>query len=91
MLIAKRPAPLDPAAISAVRRTFAAADMFPPKVFHDPEIFAWEREEILRREWRCVGREEELPEPGAYRLLDFAGEQIILIRGEDNQIGRAHV
>ena len=90
MLIAKRPAPLDPAAISAVRRSFAAADMFPPKVFHDPEIFAWERDEILRREWRCVGREEELPEAGSYRLLDFAGEQIILIRGEDNVVRAFH-
>ena len=57
--------------------------MFPPSVFHDPALFAWEVEEIFGHEWRSVGREEETPDPGSYRLLTFAGEQVILIRGED--------
>ncbi|MFM8429046.1 MAG: hypothetical protein ACKN93_04855, partial [Candidatus Limnocylindrus sp.] len=77
MLKASRPAPLDPAAIAAVRRPFDEADMFPPLVYHDQEIFDWESQEIFRHEWRCVGREEETPNVGSYRLLEFAGEQVI--------------
>ena len=86
MLKASRPAPLDPAAIAAVRRPFDEADMLPPKVYHDQEIFNWESEEIFRHEWRCVGREEETPNVGSYRLLEFAGEQVIISRGEDNKL-----
>ena len=52
--------------------------MFPPHVFHDQAIFDWESREIFRHEWRCVGREEETPNPGSYRLLEFAGEQVIV-------------
>ncbi|MFM7824822.1 MAG: aromatic ring-hydroxylating oxygenase subunit alpha, partial [Candidatus Limnocylindrus sp.] len=86
MLKASRPAPLDPAAIAAVRRPFDEADMFPPRVYHDQEIFDWESQEIFRHEWRCVGREEETPNVGSYRLLEFAGEQVIISRGEDNKL-----
>ncbi len=36
-----------------------------------------EKERIFCREWLCVARAEELPEPGAYRVLDVLGESIL--------------
>lgn len=51
-----------------------------------PDRFARERERIFAREWMCVGREEELPGPGDYLLLDIAGERLLLVRGRDSRL-----
>jgi Rieske 2Fe-2S family protein len=47
------------------------------------ELFALERERIFCREWVCVGREEEVAEPGDYVSRDVAGESIIVVRTRD--------
>ncbi len=43
-------------------------------------IFGLERERIFWREWLCVAREEELPEPGDYVVRHVAGESILIVR-----------
>jgi phenylpropionate dioxygenase-like ring-hydroxylating dioxygenase large terminal subunit len=48
-----------------------------------PEAFQREKERIFCEEWFCVGRVDEVPNPGDYRLLDIAGESILLVRGRD--------
>lgn len=45
--------------------------------------FAKEREHIFFTEWTCVGRESELEQSGDYKVVDLAGESILLVRGED--------
>ena len=52
---------------------------------------AWqaERAAILTREWICVGREEDLAEPGSNRLVDLLGEQVLLVRTKSGEL-RAH-
>ena len=44
------------------------------------DIFALEREHIFYKEWVCVGREEDLPRPTAHRVVDVAGQSILLVR-----------
>ena len=34
----------------------------------------------------CVGREEQLSEPGAHRVFDVAGESIILVRNREGTL-----
>jgi Rieske 2Fe-2S family protein len=46
------------------------------------DFFAREREAIFWDQWFYVGRADSLSEPGAYRVLDLAGESVILIRGD---------
>jgi phenylpropionate dioxygenase-like ring-hydroxylating dioxygenase large terminal subunit len=53
------------------------------------DAFARERDAIFHSEWFCVGREEELPGPGDYLLLDVAGESLLLLRDRDGTL-RAH-
>jgi Rieske 2Fe-2S family protein len=50
------------------------------------ETFAREKEHIFCREWVCVGRTEELPEPGDYLLVEVAGERLLLTRDRDARI-----
>jgi Rieske 2Fe-2S family protein len=54
-----------------------------------PEIFSLEREGIFYREWFCAGREADLPEAGAYRVLDVLGESVLVLRNREGQL-RAH-
>ncbi len=56
------------------------------------EIYEKEVEHIFSKVWLCVAREEELPEPGCYKLrrLDFANTSILLIRGKDHNIRAFH-
>src|SRR3954467_8483154 len=50
------------------------------------EIFDAERERIFYREWFCAGREEELPQPGDYLVLDIAGESVLVVRGREGEL-----
>jgi glycine betaine catabolism A len=58
----------------------------PSSWYRSERVFAVEKERIFCREWLCVGREEELVEPGAFRLLDILGESIILVRNRQSQL-----
>ena len=55
-----------------------------------PEWFAREREQIFAREWTCVGREEEVPNPGDYLLVELAGESLLLTRDKDGRLHAHH-
>jgi len=55
-----------------------------------PAWFAREREQIFAREWACVGREEEVPNPGDYLLVELAGESLLLTRDKDGRLHAHH-
>jgi Rieske 2Fe-2S family protein len=56
----------------------------PSSWYYDEAIYRRERERIFYREWFCAGREEELPASGDHRVIDIAGESIIVVRNRDN-------
>jgi phenylpropionate dioxygenase-like ring-hydroxylating dioxygenase large terminal subunit len=51
-----------------------------------PGHFEREKERIFFREWFCVGRQEEVAEPGDYLLLDIAGESVLLVRNREGAL-----
>jgi Rieske 2Fe-2S family protein len=54
-----------------------------------PAIFELDRERIFRNHWILAGHASAIPEAGDYRLFDFAGESIIVVRDAGGVI-RAH-
>jgi len=58
----------------------------PSSWYYSDEIYALEKERIFCREWLCVAREEELPAPGDFRILDILGESIILVRNRQGAL-----
>ncbi|MGH8139005.1 MAG: aromatic ring-hydroxylating oxygenase subunit alpha [Steroidobacteraceae bacterium] len=52
----------------------------PSSWYYSEDIHRLEKERIFCREWVCAGREEELPEPGDYQVLDIVGESILVVR-----------
>src|SRR5258706_3140643 len=50
----------------------------PSHYYTSGEIFDREKNLIFAQEWFCAGREEELPGPGNYSVLEVAGGSILL-------------
>jgi phenylpropionate dioxygenase-like ring-hydroxylating dioxygenase large terminal subunit len=65
------------------------ARTMPREYYVSPEIFAEERERITRAHWICVGREEEIAEPGTFVVREIAGESLILVRDRKEGVARA--
>ncbi len=82
--------PVSAAEVAAVRRPVDEASLLPPRVFHDPEVFAYEQEAWFARSWVCVGRQEDAADAGSYFLATIAGEGVIVVRGRDGRLRAFH-
>jgi Rieske 2Fe-2S family protein len=82
----RRPSPVNPEEVAAVRQAVQAASLLPPRVYHDPEVLAYELEEWFARGWLCVGREEDILLKGQYFLTKLLGEDIIVVRDQQEQV-----
>ena len=49
----------------------------PSSWYRSPEVFRTEKERIFCREWIGICRDEELPKPGDYQVLDVLGERVL--------------
>jgi Rieske 2Fe-2S family protein len=78
--------PLTAEELAKVRRPFRGATLLPARTYHDPAIFAFERERWFFRDWVCIGREEDAPEPGSYFTVDLVGEPLLVVRGPDARL-----
>ena len=54
--------------------------------YTDPDVFELEREHVFDRQWFCVGRSEELPEPGCFVHRDVPGDSLLLTRDLDGVV-----
>jgi Rieske 2Fe-2S family protein len=55
----------------------------PRAAYWDDAFYAREQDAIFRPEWFVVGRSAQFASPGAYRVVDVAGESIIVVRGPE--------
>ena len=76
--------------LASIRREYRGARLLPMRAYHDPAIFAWERANVLRRDWLMVAREEEVPDPGAYLLVELDDDPLIVVRGRDGVLRAFH-
>jgi choline monooxygenase len=61
----------------------ARARTLPGTVYTAPEIAAAEQRAVFASSWQCVGRVDQVAEPGRYLTFEVAGEPIVVVRGED--------
>ncbi len=57
-----------------------------PMWYHDPDLYALEIEEVFRKEWICVAREDQLREVGDYLTEELVGEPLLLVRTDEDTI-----
>jgi phenylpropionate dioxygenase-like ring-hydroxylating dioxygenase large terminal subunit len=58
----------------------------PGWLYHDPEFFEAEKRAFLRAAPQVVCHANEIPEPGDWRTLEYLGESVIVIRGDDGAV-----
>jgi len=63
----------------------ARAATIPAAWYTDPRILVAERQSVFST-WQCVGRTDQLTEPGRYLTATVAGEPVVVVRGEDNTL-----
>ena len=58
----------------------------PGWLYHDPEFFEAEKKSFLRAAPQVVCHESEIAEPGEWRTLEYLGESVMVIRGDDGEV-----
>ncbi len=71
---------IDLSSFAEVRKPHLEASSLPAFCYTSPEWFAAEEQRIFRRSWLFVGRDQFLPEPGAYLTRELLGTPIIVLR-----------
>jgi phenylpropionate dioxygenase-like ring-hydroxylating dioxygenase large terminal subunit len=58
----------------------------PGWLYFDAEFFEAEKRAFLRAAPQVVCHESEIAEPGEWRSLDYLGESVVVIRGDDREV-----
>ena len=67
-------------------QTYASANALPAGFYTDPDFLQHEIEQIFYKEWVCIGRVEEAPNPGDYWTFDLLGEPLLVVRDDAQQL-----
>ena len=78
--------PFRPASIAADAPDPDADWSLPGWIYHDREFFDLEMERIIRPSWQIVCHVSDIGNPGEYQTIDYLGESVVAIRGEDREI-----
>jgi Rieske 2Fe-2S family protein len=85
---ARPPAPVDQAALAASLAPFGQSRMLPRTAYVDPAVFEWEQRHFFGGGWMCVGRSDQVAEPGGQRA-EAVGEGGVLLVRDEHGVSRA--
>ena len=90
MLDGHSPGALPPALHEELRGihdgTITSPRSMTPSFYTDPRVLAAEERAVFLSSWLCLGREDEISEPGAYLTREVLGEPLILTRSSKTRI-----
>ena len=69
-----------------VQKPVAEASTLPPHVYTSREWYDREVNEIFKKSWLILTREELVPNPGDYVRVDIVGETLIVTRTRQGEI-----
>ena len=58
----------------------------PPAVYHDDAFFDFEMGAVFDQEWICIGRVDQIPNPGDFYTITVLGEPLIVVRDRENSV-----
>lgn len=58
----------------------------PAWTYSDPEFFTAEMQRVIRPSWQVVCHQSDVPNVGDYHTLEYLGESIIVVRGQDGDV-----
>ena len=62
----------------------------PGWVYHDADFFKVENDRLIRPSWQIVCHISDIEKPGDWHSLDYAGESVIVMRGDENGVRAFH-
>jgi phenylpropionate dioxygenase-like ring-hydroxylating dioxygenase large terminal subunit len=77
-------------AIDIVPAAVAEGLGLPGWIYRDPEFFELEKELILRTSWQIVCHVNDVPASGDFHTLEFLGQSVVVVRGEDGRVRSFH-
>jgi len=80
------PSMFDPSHYRNVRRPALEAETLPAWSYTSQAFYDREVERIFRKEWNFVGRADEIPKRGDYKVFDLVGESVIVLRDRDDRL-----
>lgn len=81
---------ITPEELAALQKPVLGATNLPPHCYYSEAAHTAEADRIFTKEWICVGRETDIPNPGDYRTKTIVGEPLIVNRNAEGEI-RAHL
>jgi phenylpropionate dioxygenase-like ring-hydroxylating dioxygenase large terminal subunit len=85
-MISQEIAPIDPAGLAESLRPFGDSRMLPRVAYVDEAVFEWEQNHFFGGGWMCVGRSEDVAEPGDQRAEAVGPAGVLLVRGDDGEL-----
>ncbi|MDH5583515.1 MAG: aromatic ring-hydroxylating dioxygenase subunit alpha [Gammaproteobacteria bacterium] len=62
----------------------------PSTWYYDPDHYALELRAVWYRDWVCIGRLEDVPEKGDYRVVELGDQRLIVTRNGDGKVNVFH-
>jgi phenylpropionate dioxygenase-like ring-hydroxylating dioxygenase large terminal subunit len=62
------------------------ARMLPPVVYTSDEFHEFEKDAIYAKDWLCVGRADQVPEPGDFYAVTIADEPLLVVRDREGEV-----
>lgn len=78
------------AALDAVRQPLAAAKGMPNAAYADPELFEFERDQVLGKTWAGLEFASALPKKGFVKPVDFMGLPLVIMRTRKDELKVFH-
>ncbi len=75
--------------LAALDASVASVDLartMPPEVYTSDEFLRFEYDALFAHEWLCVGRADQIPQPGDWFTVSIADEPLIVVRDKAGAI-----
>ena len=86
MALAENAIDVSETGIAAARTPVNQARHVPGDFYTSAAIFEREKDEMFMHDWLCVGRAEELSDPGDYTTLRAMGEPLVVARDQGGEL-----
>jgi glycine betaine catabolism A len=77
--------PFDAAQLEAALAPLGSSRMLPRAAYVDPDVFAWEQANFFAA-WQCVGRADEVAEPGCQTAISAGAAGVLVTRDESGTL-----
>lgn len=79
------PAPLPADQLARTLAPFGESRMLPVEAYTSDDVFAWEQQHFFRG-WQCIGRSDEIADPGMQRADKVGDTSVLLVRQQDGTL-----